>query len=58
MFVLLITFALTTTAAAEQISGVDIGVKQWKIMTYLPKDDYTVPYALPVKPMGLLSIGV
>ena len=52
MFALLITYGFTTTAVAEQISGVDIGVKQWKIMTYLPKDDYTVPYALPVKPIA------
>jgi len=52
VFVLLVTFAFTTAAVAEQISGVDTGVKQWKIMTYLPKNDYDVPYALPVKPIA------
>lgn len=49
---LLVAFAFTTTAVAEQIPGVDIGVKAWKIMTYLPKNDYNVPYALPVKPIA------
>jgi hypothetical protein len=48
---LLVAFAFTNTPFAAQISGVDIGVKQWKIMTYLPKNDYDVPYALPVKPI-------
>src|SRR3990170_3640021 len=52
MFALLITYAFTTTATAEQIPGVDIGVKAWKIMTYLPKNDYDTPYPLPVKPIA------
>jgi len=50
--VILTALAFSATAGAEQIPGVDIGVKQWKIMTYLPKDDYNIPYALPVKPIA------
>jgi len=45
MLVLLVTLAFTTTAAAQRV------VKDWFVMTYIPDDDYAVPWPLPVTPI-------
>jgi len=45
MLVLLVTLAFTTTAAAQRV------VKDWFVMTYIPNDNYAVPWPLPVTPI-------
>ena len=43
--VLLVTFAFTTTVAAQRV------LKDWVVMTYVPDNNYSVPVPLPVTPI-------
>jgi hypothetical protein len=45
MFVLVVTFAFTTTVAAQRV------LKDWVVMTYYGPDNWNVPGALPVTPI-------